>query len=142
MRLSMNRFGWVLTLAFALLGTASAQDWWNKPAVTMGNQDMVLSEAEIQSYSQQALQGDIDAAGKLAGFYLIVQGNRSEAEKWYRISAENGSIGAQRGYGEMLIEDSKKSQNSQAKIRGMFWLKKAADGGDVFAKTELQKLSN
>jgi TPR repeat protein len=135
----MNRFGWVLLLTFSLVGSASAQDWWNKPTVTMGNQDMVLSDAEIQSYSQQALQGDIDAAGKLAGFYLIVQGNRNEAEKWYRISAENGSIAAQRGYGEMLLEDSKKNQNSQSKIRGMYWLKKAMDAGDPMARSALEK---
>jgi TPR repeat protein len=135
----MNRLACML-LSLSLVGSASAQDWWNKPAVTMGNQDMVLSDAQIQSYSEQALQGDTDAAGKLGGFYLMVNGNRAEAERWYRIAAENGSPGSQRQYGTMLLEDSKKDKLNR--IRGIFWLKKAADGGDAFAKTQLQKLGN
>jgi TPR repeat protein len=133
----MNRLGWMF-LAVTFVGNASAQDYGNQPI--MGNQDMILSDAQIQSYSENALRGDSDAANQLASFYLIVKNNRTEAERWYRIAAENGDIKSQRSYGSLLVEDWKTSQNNQTKIRGMFWLKKSADAGDPVARNELDKL--
>jgi hypothetical protein len=111
-----------------------APGWWDRPKDINGNADVILSDQQVTAYSQKALSGDSDAANHLASFYLIVGGNRSRAEYWYRISAENGDVGAQRSYGEMLLEDSKD------KTRAIFWLKRAAKAGDSLATEVLQKM--
>jgi TPR repeat protein len=123
---------WVLCFLF-FVNAVWAQGY--PPKVISGVQDMALSDQQISSYSEQALRGDTEAANRLGEYYLMLQGDRHHAEYWYRISAENGDVGAQRSYGEMLLQDS-----SENKTRAIFWLKKSAEGGDSLAKAALEKL--
>jgi TPR repeat protein len=130
----MKRIMWIV-VSFAVGSVCQAQQYEQK--AISGSQGMALSDQQTQTYSQQALEGGGDAASRLGMYYLAVQGDRKRSEYWYRISAENGDVGAQRTYGTMLLQDS-----SENKARAIFWLKKSADSGDTLAKKTLQKLQN
>lgn len=111
------------------------QPYWAKDR--NGNEDLLLSDQQIAADSQKALSGDGDAAKELGGYYLMAVGDRTKAEYWYRIAAENGDPGAQRSYANLLLQDPKESR-----VRAIFWLQRAADGGDYLAKVTLEKLQH
>jgi len=128
----MKYFAYAL-LAVVSLGTCHAQQYGQHD--TTGSEGVILSDLQVKDYSQQALQGDSAAASKLGQFFLMARGDRSHAEYWYLIAAENGSAGAQRSYATMILQDDKNN-----KSRAIFWLKRASGNGDALATAELERL--
>lgn len=125
-------------LPMLLAGTVAAQQLQQQPYWAKdrnGNEGLLLSDKQITADSQKALGGDGDAAKELGGYYLMAVGDRAKAEYWYCIAAENGDPGSQRSYANLLLKDSKENN-----VRAIFWLQRAADGGDSLAKVMLEKL--
>jgi len=128
----------VATLLILLPGLVAAQQvpqqpYWARPR--NGNEDLILTSQQITIDSQKALSGDSGAAVELGAYYSAVGGDQARGEYWYRIAAENGDPGAQRGYGELLLKGGKENET-----RAIFWLEKAANGGDSLAKDTLKTL--
>jgi TPR repeat protein len=132
------KFLYLAILLMLLASSASAQQlqqepYWAKPRT--GFEDRILSDQQINSDSQKALNGDGGAAAELGNYYLTVVGDRVKGEYWYRIAAENGDPGSERSYGNLLMQGSKED-----KVRAIFWYERAANGGDSVAKETLKKI--
>ena len=102
----------------------------------MGNQSLVLTDAEIKALEPQALKGSAEAAKRLCDFYDFVRMDRVKSMFWAQIAAENGGRINEYNYGFMLHEDS--NPNNQQRAR--FWLERAARAGDKEAEELLKEL--
>lgn len=128
-------------LLMLLTGSVVAQQleqlpYWAKPRTGAGV--LPLTSQQVASDTQKALSGDSDAAIELASDYLFAHADQAKGKYWYRIAAENGKPSAQRNYGDVLMQDG----SEESRARAIFWYKKAADGGDAFARDALKRLGH
>ncbi len=94
--------------------------------------------SEFKSVRKRAEGGDAAAQLELAQMYMYGKGTKqdeAEARKWCEKAALKGLPVAQRIYGTML-RDAYGSQFRDI-VKAREWLTKAAEQGDVEAKTEL-----
>jgi len=128
-----------LSSLFLATGLAAQQapmsTWMTHQAPISGNQGVPLTDQQVVTYSEQALQGSGPAANKLGMHFLAAHNNRKMSEYWYHISAENGDPGGELTYGSMIFDDS-----SDNKVRSLFWLKKSASQGNEYARRQLQQM--
>lgn len=90
-----------------------------KPTISI--EDSRLDLEEVPVIQEKALTGDGNEALKLSLFYNI----GSKAEYWAGIAAQNGSVEGCYNYGYFLS----RKNDRQSKLRALFWLKKALEGG-------------
>ena len=95
-----------------------------------------ISDYEIKVLIDYALRGGKKEAYKLYEYYNNYKKDKAEADYWLRIGAQNRSEKCQYEYGKYLLA----SEDDYKKMRGKFWIKKAAQNGNVLAKDLLKKL--
>jgi TPR repeat protein len=102
-------------------------------------QDFVLTAAQTQQLTAEALDGSGDSALRLSRFYSNVTTNLDEALKWAVVGAENGNANcAFTAYSLLQARES-----ADDRRRAKFWLKRAADQGyrpaiDLMGKASIQ----
>ncbi|QWT21279.1 hypothetical protein KPL74_04590 [Bacillus sp. NP157] len=102
----------------------------------MLNADLQLTTAEQASLAIDAMKGSPTAARKLGTYHFTYRGDRTQALKWYTVGAENGDLASAFGLYSILNA----SKDEEERLRAMFWLHKAADGGFGYARDELKAL--
>jgi len=105
----------------------------DEPAASPGPE---IAEAEMPAVEREGLLGGLEAALKLRDYYLKSHANRERQIYWTTIAAENGSAMGQYSLGFNLIA----STDQKDKIRGIFWLRKAAAGGVELARGVLKAM--
>ena len=95
-----------------------------------------ISDYEIEVLSDYALRGGKKEAYKLYEYYRDYKQDEQEAVYWLRTGAQNKSDKCQFEYGKYLLA----SEDEYKKIRGKFWIKKAANNGNTEAKKLLKEL--
>ena len=129
---------------FALLAVVNVSSCMNrdvannelKHTYVMGNESLVLSDAQIKALEPQALKGSAEAAERLCDFYDFIRNDYAESMFWAQIAAENGGHINEYNYGFMLRGDP----NPRNQQRARFWLERAAKNGDKKAEELLKKL--
>ncbi|GHV12297.1 hypothetical protein FACS189491_05040 [Spirochaetia bacterium] len=86
-----------------------------------------ISAETISACEEGALQGSGRAALLLAQYYGNAAGDAGLSEYWYRIGVQNGNAECQHNLG--LIYQAK--PEGMNKVRGTFWLQRAAENGYV-----------
>ncbi|MBB6187693.1 sel1 repeat family protein [Rhodanobacter sp. MP7CTX1] len=134
-RLHMKGFFFGFLIVFI-----SSHAWGQQNAISMfadtGAEDVALGDAQLTTYSANALRGSGAAANKLGVHFLVARGDRKMAEYWFRISAEDGNASGEFNYGSMILADS-----SENKARAVFWLEKSASEGNEYAQRELKRIA-
>lgn len=83
---------------------------------------IALTKEELESLSDLAVDGDVDAADRVAMFYATFHPAGPMTQYWIQIAAENGSIGWMQAYAISLWEKG----GSRSCRRAAFWLQRAA----------------
>lgn len=127
--------------------------WWALFDVRNStNKGMNLACADIPVLEKEALSGNTEAARSLGDFAGGIESSFYQKKffaygmYWAAIDAQNDSKRNAYDYGIYLIvqKNHPESQrhNPDYDVRGKFWLKKAAEAGDEYAKTEYEKLKD
>lgn len=119
----------ILTLIMSCFSLLHAQK--TIKSVTMGTASLALTESQISKYRVYALEGSAPAAVKLADYYNAVALDYAKALYWFQIASENGDVEAMHSYWVIASQ----SGDPDDRIRGLFWLKKAASLGRAPRKT-------
>ena len=82
--------------------------------------NILLTTSDVVRYKEGALKGCGQAALAVAN-YISKGGDAEEAERWYRIGAQNGNVECMEQYGNILLEKEEMLDQE----RGKFWLNKA-----------------
>ncbi len=128
--------------------TCSPMPWWRFLAVLWGDVDPRMSEdyltcEDIPRFEQYALRGNtewITSARKLGFFLTISQQDQGRAEGiyWERIGAENGDTLSKYNFGVLYVSvGAHRGGNPDHRIRGRYWLRKAAAEGSELARIGL-----
>jgi len=88
--------------------------------VMSGNSDLYLSAKQVDELQKKALDGDPQAATRLASYYGFYRNDDANAVKWSVIAAENGGVLEQCNAATTL----KTSDSLEARKRADFWRKK------------------
>lgn len=86
---------------------------------------------------KSALEGSPDAAGDLATYYVMYDGDESKGIYWSQIAAENGGESNAFNYAGILYSDKSNNMNI---MRARFWAKRAAEKGDRDAQSLLESI--
>jgi hypothetical protein len=127
----------ILVLLVASVGATEAPENRARTHVVTTYTRYHIPAAERPAVEQQALDGSADAAFRL---YLNLDLEDAKLEEkifWVTIAAENGSVGAQHMLGRYLARTSK---DPRLRLRARYWFKRAADGGDDGALSELREI--
>lgn len=100
--------------------------------------DTEISEYEIEVLIDYALRGGKKEACKLYEYYRDYEHDEQEALYWLRIGAQNENSECQYEYGKLLFNKNK----DESKIRGKFWIRKAAKNENDAAKKLEKELEN
>jgi TPR repeat protein len=92
---------------------------------TFAEQAFVLTPAQVQELTGQALDGSGDSALRLSRFYSNVTVDLDEALRWAIIGAENGDANCE--FTAYALLHARVSPDDRR--RSQFWLKKAAEQG-------------
>ncbi len=95
-----------------------------------------LSDADIEKLQQQALIGAPEPALRLHFFYDRIRQDPNESRFWARISAQNGDPVGQCTFGVILNREP----DPKSRLRAKFWLKRAAESGNLHALKLLMHL--
>lgn len=97
---------------------------------------LLIEESELNALKLEAATGDPVSAMRVSLHYSMLRGGRSnESRYWLLIAAENGNVAAQYS---MWTYD--KDGDAISRARALFWLRRAAEGGDAMAHRELRRL--
>jgi hypothetical protein len=92
-------------------------------------------EENLRFYQERAMHGDLSAQMDLANYY---RRDDSQAEKWFRMAAEQGSADAQVALGRLYeLRLYTGRRNPEYKEEAVKWLRKSAEQGDRTAIREL-----
>lgn len=95
-----------------------------------------ISDHEIEVLIDYALRGGKKEAYRLYEYYQDYKKDEAEAVYWLRIGAQNKNLDCRYEYGKYLLG----KDDEYSKIRGGFWIKKAAQNGNAKAKELVKKL--
>jgi len=104
---------------------------------------LVSPEELFDSYYKEAIKGNLQATLYLGELYHLGIGtelNMKKAVEYYTIAAKHGNVDAQATLGYIFENDMYGVEKNYK--TAIFWYKKAALGGDEYAKERLEKLSN
>lgn len=105
----------------------------NQPVA--GVSDLDLSKEQINGLTAAVAAGDGEAAFRIYFYYQTVKNDYSTAWKWLQKSAKLGCPKAQYSLFYQYTNNPKFKDETLAQ----YWLKKAAENGDIDAKKELKK---
>lgn len=91
-----------------------------------------LNSIELSNLQQQAKKGDMQAALRVYGYYLVYVGNVEMAKEYLLIAAEGGLSIAQYNMGILILTNYPSDRHL---ARG--WFEKAAASGDKLAIEKL-----
>jgi TPR repeat protein len=114
--------GVVLLCAFDALRTL-AQSAADQPASSYT--EFLVPAGQLDDLQKAALQGNAEAALKLANFYNFSTIDPEKGLYWTTIAAENGSVVGMYNLGQSL----RHLPDWQSKARAKYWFKKVVDGG-------------
>lgn len=100
------------------------------------NQDLVLTQQQLQTLAVEAMRGSSEAASKISVFYGFVLLNPMEERRWALIAAENGDPVAQYN----VYEDFMNNDTALDRERALFWLRKSASAGYKEAQEKLKRV--
>jgi len=100
------------------------------------NQDLVLTQQQLQTLAVEAMGGSSEAASKISVFYGFVVLNPMEKRRWALIAAENGDPVAQYN----VYEDFMNNDTALDRERALFWLRKSASAGYKEAQEKLKRV--
>ncbi|HWR59592.1 MAG TPA: hypothetical protein VN328_11955 [Thermodesulfovibrionales bacterium] len=115
-------FSFLLVSCF-VLGETPVIAEGDKPLPTVHG--LAIPNEDIPAFEEKALDGDPEAARRLATFYMI-RGQDAPAVYWFTIAAENGSIIGQYNLGFALRNDP----DPKNRRRAVYWLKRVAQSDD------------
>ena len=98
--------------------------------------DTEISEYEIEVLIDYALRGGKKEVYRLYEYYKEYKKDETEAVYWLRVGAQNKNLDCQYEYGKYLLS----KDDEYSKIRGRFWIKKAANNGNDKSKGLLKEL--
>ena len=98
--------------------------------------DTEISEYEIEVLIDYALRGGKKEVYRLYEYYKEYKKDETEAVYWLRVGAQNKNLDCQYEYGKYLLS----KDDEYSKIRGRFWIKKAANNGNAKSKDLLKEL--
>ena len=98
--------------------------------------DTEISEYEIEVLIDYALRGGKKEVYRLYEYYKEYKKDETEAVYWLRVGAQNKNLDCQYEYGKYLLS----KDDEYSKIRGRFWIKKAANNGNDKSKDLLKEL--
>lgn len=124
-------------LAVACSGAvAKLNDRTDEPI--LGNAGLMFSIDELRLLEEKAMGGSAEAASRLGAHYSVMAVNDTEAWRWYAIGAENGDSGCM--YSLWTI--GRQSEDRLLRIRGEYWLERAASLGNERALRALESGRN
>ena len=89
------------------------------------NADDYLTPSELTAKSQQAHNGNVEAALSVANYYLYWQNDTSAGISWLRVAAHGGEPSAMYGLGKLLANSSNPAEREESTK----WLTEAAKHG-------------
>jgi hypothetical protein len=102
-----------------------------------GNSDLLLKSSELRKLSLKAMQGNGDAALRVARHYTFGMQDEIMGNYWFIIGAENGDAKSQWNISYAL---NSPPLSNDITTRGIFWIRKAAENGIQYAINELERL--
>lgn len=104
----------------------------------MLNEGMRIDADQIGNVESSALDGDAEAAHRLARYYNGIKLDHTTALYWYQIAAENGGAVNHYNYGYMLTV----SNNPKDKKRARYWFNLALKEGEESAADAIKQLDD
>jgi len=98
---------------------------------------VALTEDELSQQIPDALNGDPEAAYRIAKHFLIWVKDREKSLEWHEIAIENGELGVQYVFAKFLLNTR---NNKEFNTRGVFWLYELAKIGHSDAEEQLGKI--
>jgi TPR repeat protein len=111
-------------LLFALIIAACGRSETKAPKFS---QSKLPSAKELPALREAALAGSGEAAMQMSLWQLKDESENEDPIFWTKIAAENGNVVGQYNLAVALMRSH---QDRLSYIRGLYWLKKAADSGD------------
>ncbi|SFW28227.1 sel1 repeat family protein [Luteibacter sp. UNCMF366Tsu5.1] len=124
----------LMSVLWLAVQTAHAQTAPEQPVNL--NQDLVLTQQQLQTLAVEAMRGSSEAASKISIFYGFVLLNPMEERRWALIAAENGDPVAQYN----VYEDFMNNDTALDRERALFWLRKSANAGYKEAQEKLKRV--
>jgi hypothetical protein len=78
---------------------------------------------ELEAESTKAIEGDAAAAGRVAGYYGLVESGSKTALFWMRVAAENSNVGWMKLYAAQLAIDG--AGDTHHCKRAIYWIRRA-----------------
>jgi hypothetical protein len=91
----------------------------------MGNHRFIIPYADLDDLKHAAVQGSPDAALRLANYYQMILVDPVQAEYWFGIAAENGSIVGMYNLAHAL----RRSNDTTKHARARYWFGRVAKEG-------------
>jgi hypothetical protein len=82
-----------------------------------------LSPEALESYSSQALNGNLKASYCVAMYYAFVESTNPLSEFWIAIGAENGDTTAMQAYATIL----RSKRTERESVRAAYWIRRARE---------------
>ncbi|MBB3229175.1 TPR repeat protein [Luteibacter sp. Sphag1AF] len=100
------------------------------------NQSLFLTPKQRTALAVEAMRGSGESAWKISLFFGFIALSPVEQHRWAVIAAENGDPRAQ----YQLYLDVADTDPELDKMRGEFWLRRAAAAGEANAQDDLKQL--
>jgi TPR repeat protein len=94
--------------------------------------EFYIPDNQMPELKRKALDGDINATGKLHAYFELYKYDEKQDRFWLQIGAENGSPEAQSEFAKFLLNDLVSRDNETLKQdhqRACFWFRKAIANG-------------
>ena len=95
-----------------------------------------LSHDEIETLTEKAKQGDMEAADRLGWYYMMTELDQERASYFFRIPAKAGNARIQHTLANLLMSSSSLEQQQ----KGVNWLEISAKNGYRLSQTSLARL--
>jgi hypothetical protein len=128
-----SRILFIIIMIFMFAGCHRSETVISTPAL---NEVFDLSPAEIELFTEEAKQGDIEAAEKLALYYDMVELDSDKAAEFMRIPAKLGVARWQYNIACLLVLRSSLKEQQE----GIYWYEISAKDGYVKSQVRLAEL--
>jgi TPR repeat protein len=138
--ITMQRFNFLIfgIILIASTNSCKATEPQNKKFVydPESSFSFYLSDSDLDSAKKKAIQGDAEAAIKVAVYYETVKLDTMSGLAWMNISANHGNVIAQLNMAKLYLYDGRLKNVKLA----IFWLKEAKQNGSTEAKKILEEI--
>ena len=143
---SSNKEKFEIPENFIIIENSEKSNFESPDSILIENQftnKLVSPKDLFDSYYMETIKGNLQATLYLGELYHLGIGtelNMKKAVEYYTIAAKRGNVDAQTTLGYIFENDMYGVVKNYK--TAIFWYKKAANGGDEYAKERLEKLSN